>query len=412
MARRTTPLTDTEIKKAKPKLKEYNLTDGAGLQLRVKPTGSKLWLFNYYHPVTKKRKNFSLGLYPDISLSVARKLTQEARTLLAQGSDPKSDRDEKLAAQNAIIEHTLINVAKDWMECKKEAVTEKHAAKTWSSLELHIFSDLGKVPISQITAPKVISILRTIEAKGHLDTVKRLCQRLNEIMVFAVNTGLIHSNPLSGIKSVFKQPKKNHLAAMQPHELPELMQAIANASIHKLTRLLLEWQLHTITRPNEAACARWDEIDMENRLWTIPASTMKKRRDHQIPLTDETIALLEILRPISGHREYLFPSTRNPKKHYNEQTANAALIRMQLKGRTTAHGFRSLASTTLNEQGFDPDVVEVALAHVDKNQVRSAYNRSVYLERRKVMMAWWSEHITQAASGNFSLVGLKNLHVM
>lgn len=403
MAKQTTQLSDTEVKNAKPRDKEYHLFDGHGLRLRIKPNGSKLWLFNYTHPLTKKRNNLGLGSYPTVSLALARKKAFSARELLAENIDPKAHREDQIAKKAAIIEHTLINVAKDWMECKKEAVTEKHAAKTWSSLELHIFSDLGKLPISQITAPKVITILRTIEAKGHLDTVKRLCQRLNEIMVFAVNTGLIHANPLSGIKAVFKQPKKNHLSAMQPHELPELMQAIANASIQRLTRLLLEWQLHTMTRPNEAASARWDEIDLENRLWTIPASKMKMRRAHQIPLTDETITLLEILRPISGHREYLFPAARNPKTHYSEQTANASLIRMQLKGRTTAHGFRSLASTTLNEQGFDPDVIEAALAHTDKNQVRSAYNRSVYLERRKVMMAWWSEHITQAAQGNLSL---------
>lgn len=167
-----------------------------------------------------------------------------------------------------------------------------------------------------------------------------------------------------------------------------------------------------MTRPNEAAAARWDEINFDDRLWSIPADKMKMRRDHVIPLTEQTIVLLEVIKHFSGHREYIFPAERNPKTHCNVQTANAALNRMGLKGRTTAHGLRSLASTTLNEQGFDADLIETALAHIDKNQIRSAYNRTDYLERRRVMMIWWSDYIIQAANGNVSLIGMKNLRVV
>lgn len=403
MAKSTKQISDTEIRAAKPKEKEYNLFDGLGLRLRIKPNGSKLWLLNYTRPTDKKRSNLSLGSYPEISLAKARALVLEARSLLAENIDPKFHRDQTAAAEAALTINTFEKVATDWFEIKRDSITTEHAAKTWSSLELHILPYLGTTPIGQVTAPMVIKIFRPIEAKGTLETVKRLSQRINEIMIFAVNTGLIHANPLSGIKAAFKKPKKQNMAAMPPAELPELMRTIANANIRRTTRFLIEWQLHTMTRPNEAAAARWDEIDINERLWVIPAERMKMNREHIIPLSDECLAILKALKHISGNREYLFPADRDPKTHCNVQTANAALKRMGLQDRTTAHGLRSLASTTLNEQGFDWDVVEAALAHTDRNQVRSAYNRAKYLERRKEMMDWWSKHIVKAAISNASL---------
>ncbi|QUN04775.1 tyrosine-type recombinase/integrase [Shewanella yunxiaonensis] len=403
MARSTKQLSDTEIRAAKPKDKEYNLFDGLGLRLRIKPNGSKLWLLNYTRPTNKKRANLSLGSYPAISLAKARALVLDARALLAENIDPKLHREQAAAAEAALKVNTFEKVASDWFEIKRDSITSDHAAKTWSSLQLHILPYLGSTPIGQVTAPMVISIFRPIEAKGSLETVKRLSQRINEIMVYAVNTGLIHANPLSGIKAAFKKPKKQHMAAMVPSELPELMQSLAYASIRRTTRFLIEWQLHTMTRPNEAAAARWDEINFDDRIWVIPAERMKMKKEHIIPLSNESLSILNNLKQISGNREYLFPADRDPKKHCNEQTANAALKRMGLQDRTTAHGLRSLASTTLNEQGFDFDVVEAALAHTDRNQVRSAYNRATYLERRREMMNWWSKHIVQASVSNASL---------
>jgi integrase len=201
---------------------------------------------------------------------------------------------------------------------------------------------------------------------------------------------------------VFKKPKKENMAALPPDELPELMMEIANASIKRTTRCLIEWQLHTMTRPAEAATTRWADIDFEKRIWTIPPERMKKRRPHTIPLTEHALSLLETLKPHSGHREYVFPSDRNPRTHANSQTANMALKRMGFQDRLVSHGMRSMASTILNEHGWDPELIEVALAHVDKDEVRSAYNRADYIERRRPMMAWWSEHIQKAATGSLS----------
>ncbi|WP_417762215.1 integrase domain-containing protein [Shewanella sp.] len=405
--RLTTPLTDNTIKKCKATDKDLVLSDGNGLQLRVRATGSKHWNFNYYHPITKKRVNISLGSYPATSLKTARELALEQRGLVERGIDPKIHREEQRLAQLKVNEYTLRKVAEEWLNVKKHDITENHASKVWGSLERHVFPSLGNYALEQIKAPLVIAIFRPIEATGSLETVRRLSQRLNEIFNFAVNCGYTDANPLSGIKAAFKKPKKENMASIKPEELNELMRTLAQASIKRVTRCLLEWQLHTITRPSEAATAEWAEIDYKNKVWTIPASKMKRRREHKIPLTPQMLEILKVMEPISHNRRYIFPSDRDPRSHCNTQTANMALRRMGFKDRLVSHGLRALASTTLNNQNFDSDLIESALSHVDQNQVRAAYNRSDFLERRREMMCWWSEHIEKTAEGNLSVTRLK-----
>jgi len=412
MAVKVAPLTDKKIKSVKNAEKDYVLSDGNGLQLRIRSNGTKAWNFNYKHPQTRKRINIGIGVYPGVSLINARKKAQIYRDLLAQDIDPKEERDIKLNQEKQVTEFTVKNIALEWYELKKDDVTEDYALDIWRSLERHIFPKLENFPISTITAPQVIELLRPIESKGSLETVKRLIQRMNEIMTYAVNGGVIYANPLSGIRANFKKPKKAHMLALKPEELPELMIAIANANIKRTTRCLIEWQLHTMTRPSESAGSTWKEIDIDNKIWTIPAERMKKRKEHIVPLTDQMLALIEVMRPISAHREFLFPSDRNPRTHANSQTANVALKRMNFGGRLVSHGLRSIASTTLNEQGFESDLIEAALAHVGDNQVRNAYNRTDYLERRRPMMNWWSGHIEEAAKGSNSITGLKNLKLL
>lgn len=399
-------LSDRQLKTVKAKDKDYVLSDGEGLQLRVRSNGSMLWNFNYRDPVTKNRINMGLGTYPELSLANARKKVVEARELLAQGIDPKVQRNAQDEAKRAETEHTFENVATAWFELKKDSVTPAYAEDIWRSLTLHVFPSLKTTPLADITAPMIIKLLRPIEAKGSLETVKRLSQRLNEIMAYGVNSGLIFANPLSGIRAVFKKPQKANMPALPPEELPDLMVTIANASIKRITRCLIEWQLHTMTRPAEAAGTTWAEIDFEKRIWTIPKERMKKRRAHPVPLSDQALALLETLKPYSGHREHVFPADRNPRTHANSQTANMALKRMGFQDRLVSHGLRSMASTILNEHGWDPELIEVALAHVDKDEVRSAYNRADYIERRRPMMTWWSEYIQKAATGNLSVTAI------
>lgn len=371
-----------------------------------------LWLFDYYRPFTKVRTCLSFGSYPEVSIADARSERKSARELLAKNIDPKEHRDENKLKNEQEHANTLEHIAAQWLEVKKSSVSTDHANDTWRSLELHIFPSLGKLPINKVSAVKTIDIIKPIAAKGSLETVKRLCQRLNEIMIFAVNTGILMANPLAGMSKAFQAPTKQHLSTIKPEQLPALMQIIVTASIKRTTRCLIEWQLHTMVRPSEAAGTRWNEIDFDKQLWTIPAERMKKKKEHIVPLTEQCMALLEIMKPISGHREHVFPADRDPRTHINSSTANVALKRMGYGGELVSHGFRALASTILNEQGFDVDLIEAALAHTGKNEVRNAYNRANYLERRKPVMAWWSDHIEQTATGSISLTGKKALKLV
>jgi integrase len=398
MARVTKPLTNIEVKQAKSRSKEYSLSDGQGLMLSIRPSGTKNWLFKYYKPFTKKRTNISFGNYPETSLADARKLRLEARELLAKEVDPKEHKTNLNRQQETAHSNTLKLISKSWLEIKKSQVSPDHAFDIYRSLELHIFPKLGELPVHKLKAPLAIETLTPLSNNGNHDLVKRLAQRLNEIMNYAVNTGLVESNPLSGITKALKAPSKSHYPTIKPEELPEFCVAIDNASIQNNTRALIFWQLHTMVRPSEAAGACWKEIDIENKLWNIPAERMKKKKAHSVPLTKQALSILEHIKPLTSHYEHVFHSPRTKSKHLNESTVNTVLKRHGYKNKLVAHGMRALASTTLNEAGFDPDIIESALAHVDKNEVRAAYNRAEYIEKRRVMMAWWSEKIAPTST--------------
>ena len=409
MAARSKPLSDAQARQAKPRAKEYNLADGDGLFLRVKPNGTRTWIFNYFKPYTRKRSNLTIGKYPGVPLTLARKKRNEYLELLAQDIDPKAFKEDQQREQDQAHRQTLQAVAGAWMVIKRTKITESYANDIERSLELHVMPKLGKLPIHMIRAQDAIAALEPIANRGSLETVKRLCQRLNEIMTYSVNTGLVEHNTLAGIGKAFIAPAKQHMPTLAPDQLPNLMLKLSRASIRISTRCLIEWQLHTMVRPSEAAGTRWEEFDLDKGLWHIPGHRMKKKAPHTVPLTPQALALLDTMRPISGHTEFVFPSERNPRTHMNQQTANTALKRMGFRGQLVAHGLRALASTTLNEQGFDPDVIEAALAHNDKNSVRAAYNRADYLKRRKALMCWWSNHIVEASQGYLSIAGHKHL---
>ncbi|BDY03816.1 integrase domain-containing protein [Ferrimonas sp. YFM] len=399
MPRIVKPLTDTQVRGAKPKAAMYRLNDGNGLQLKVKPNGSKHWFLDYYRPTDKKRTSLGLGAFPEVGLADAREAKRAAKALLAKGVDPKAHREQQQLQKNVDVMTTLEAVAKDWMLVKQSKVSADYAEDIRRSLEMHLFPKLGTIPIKQLTAPMAIECLRPLEAKGSLEQVKRVIQRLNEIMRHAVNTGVVHANPMSGIRAAFKAPTKDNLPTLRPDELPMLMKRLQRMNTRPTTRLLIEWQLHTMVRPSEAAGAHWKEIDMESRTWRIPASRMKRKKEHWVALSSHALSLLEELKGISGEREHLFPGDRVPSRPACSQTANAALKRAGFSGKLVSHGLRALASTTLNEAGFPPDLIESALAHADRNEVRAAYNRAQYVERRRPMMEWWSNQIAQASLG-------------
>lgn len=403
MPRLVTPLSNTKINKAKPKSREYNLADGQGLYLRIKPNGNKSWIFNYQRPITQRRANLTIGRYPELSLKKAREARSKYRELLAEGIDPKHHKTQEVLSIRADLESSFEKVFYEWFEIHRKRVSRGYAIDIENSIKRYVFPAFGNTPIKELRARIVIDSLKPIAARGNLETIKRLCQRINLVMVYALNTGYLESNPLAGIREAFESPKRKNLPSLSPAELPELLQQLNFANIRKVTRCLIEWQLHTIVRPGEAAGAKWCEIDFEEKLWRIPPERMKRNREHIVPLSNQALGILDFLKPISGHREFIFPSDRNPKESMNSQSANAALKRMGFKDRTVSHGLRALASTTLNEQGFDSHVVEMALAHVDENATRAAYNRADYLKQRREMMDWWSSHIAEAAQGSLSI---------
>ncbi|NYS28225.1 integrase domain-containing protein [Pantoea sp. WMus005] len=398
MARMTRPLTNNEILKAKPQEKDFTLHDGDGLFLLIKTSGKKLWRFRYQRPESSSRTNLSLGSYPALTLAVARQMRDQYLTLLAQGVDPQKQQEEVSEQRQIELDSIFSVVAGRWFLIKSKSVTEDYAKDIWRSLEKDVLPAIGEIPVQLLKARTIVEALEPIKARGALETVRRLVQRINEIMIFAVNTGLIDANPASGVGMAFEKPKKQNMPTLPPEELPMLMRSLVMSNLSVPTRCLIEWQLLTLVRPSEASGARWVEIDLHAKLWTIPAERMKAKREHIVPLSPQALEILDVMKPISAHREHVFPSRNDPKKSMNSQTANAALKRIGYDGKLVAHGLRSIASTALNEQGFNADIIEAALAHSDKNEVRRAYNRSTYLAARYDLMNWWGLFVKKSFS--------------
>ncbi|EDJ7302653.1 integrase [Salmonella enterica] len=387
MARTTRPLTNTEVLRAKALEKDLTLHDGDGLFLIVKTSGKKLWRFRYQRPATKQRTMMGLGAFPALSLADARGLRADYLALLANGIDPQIQAEVAEEQQQIALDSIFSTVAANWFQLKSKSVTPDYAKDIWRSLEKDVFPAIGEIPVQQI------------KARGALETVRRLVQRINEIMIYAVNTGLIDANPASGVGMAFEKPKKQNMPTLRPEELPKLMRSLVMSNLSVPTRCLIEWQLLTLVRPSEASGARWAEIDLDAKLWTIPAERMKAKREHIVPLSTQALEILDVMKPISAHREFVFPSRNDPKQPMNSQTANAALKRIGYGGKLVAHGLRSIASTAMNEAGLNPDVIEAALAHSDKNEVRRAYNRSSYITHRIDLMQWWGIFVTSKNNG-------------
>lgn len=393
MARTTRSLTNTEVLRAKALEKDLTLHDGDGLFLIVKTSGKKLWRFRYQRPATKQRTMMGLGAFSALSLADARGLRADYLALLANGIDPQIQAEVAEEQQQIALDSIFSTVAANWFKLKSKSVTPDYAKDIWRSLEKGVFPAIGEIPVQQIKARKLVEALEPIKARGALETVRRLVQRINEIMIYAVNTGLIDANPASGVGMAFERPQKQNMPTLRPEELPKLMRSLVMSNLSVSTRCLIEWQLLTLVRPSEASGARWAEIDLDAKLWTIPAERMKAKREHIVPLSSQALEILEVMKPISAHREHVFPSRNDPKQPMNSQTANAAIKRIGYGGKLVAHGLRSIASTAMNEAGLNPDVIESALAHTDRNEVRKAYNRSTYITQRVEIMSWWGCYV-------------------
>lgn len=399
MARKITGLTNTQVERAKYDPNGKNeLNDGNGLFLQLMTVGSKIWRFRYNHPTTNKRTKTTIGNYPEITLAQARQQREEWRALLAQGIDPQThkarlEREQELAEAN-----TFLAVAEKWRAKKQGEITEKTLAKYWSSLRLHIFPFIGMYPINEIVPTLALIPLQRVEQRNNIDMANRLASYINEILNFAVNGGLIPFNPCLRMNKTLKQPKKENNPRIKSEELPEFMQALAQANIEPQTRALIQFQMLTMTRPSEASGAKWEEIDLSARLWTIPAERMKAREPHTVPLSTQAVKILEKLQPVTGRFTYVFPKHGSNNAPMNSSSANMAIKRMGYAGRQTAHGLRGLARTYLAEQNTNHEHAEACLAHKTGGNVSLAYNHATYLEQRKAIMQKWGDFVEQSAT--------------
>lgn len=392
-------LTDPAVKQAKPRENTYKLADEKGLYLLVNPKGAKYWRLKYRYG--GKEKVLALGVYPDVSLKKARADASEAKAQLRNGIDPGNARKLKKRETRLSVENSFEVIAMEWLANMKGEWTSLHAERVLLSLKKDVFPYLGHRPFIEIQPPDILEVVRKVESRDALDVASRVLQRCSAIFRYAVQTGRSQVNPARELTGVLKRRKVQHRAAITRAELPELLRAVSSYDGHIITRLALKFLIHTFVRPGELRGAQWAEFDLEAKIWRIPGERMKMDTEHIVPLSRQAIVLLEELRPISGHYDLLFIGERSRAKPISENTMTYALYRLGYKSRATAHGFRTTASSILNEEGFNPDAIERQLSHLERNQVRGAYTQHAeYLKDRVKMMQWWADYLEHMETGS------------
>lgn len=392
-------LTDTEIKKSKPQSKPYKLSDGAGLYIWVTPSGGRRWRASYRHG--GKEKTMTFGGYPEVSLASARDRHREAKKLLADGLDPMAERKSVKIAQEAANVNSFANVAALWIEHWKEGKTARHVDSVRRRMAADILPTLGARPLKAIEAPEIVAMAKAVEERGANDLAKRALETTGQIFRYAIAHGYSRRNPATEIKpsDILKSVRKTNYARIEAKELPELLKRLEIYRGTHVTRLAIKMLALTFVRTSELIEAKWNEFDLEAARWNIPAERMKMRTPHVVPLAKQTLETLEILRPLSGGSEWLFPGDRDQSKPMSNNTILKGLERMGYKGKMTGHGFRGLASTILHEQGYQHDHIELQLAHAPRNAVSAAYNHALYLEPRAKMMSDWADYLELTQRG-------------
>lgn len=385
-------LSEVAVRRAKSKEKPYKLADGGGLHLLVKTNGTKCWRLKYRF--SGKEKLLSFGVYPGVSMKLARKDALEAKLLLREGVDPSVRRKQEKQTK---ITNTFRNIANEWHEKQKGTWTKDHAENVLRTLKRDVYPVIGEQPIKDIRTLDCLAAIRAVEARGALDVASRVKQRISSVFRYAIQTARCDYNPADQLQGVIETRRVTHMPSLPPDALPAFLEQLESYQGYKVTQLALKFLIHTFVRPGEIRGALWQEIDIEKKEWRIPAGRMKMNEEHIVPLSDQAISILEELKPLTGKSRLLFPGVRNNRKPMSENTLTFA-IRKRLGFNATAHGFRATASTVLNETGFRSEVIERQLAHAERNKVRAAYNRSQYLSERREMMDWWGNYLENQVS--------------
>lgn len=384
-------LTPSTVTNAKPRAKPYKLADGGGMYLLVNPNGSRWWRLKYRRPGTRKENALSLGVFPDVSLRRARAKRDEARKLLADGIDPAYKRQADAAAGAETFEA----IAREWFAKHSPQWATSHAEKVARRLERDAYPWIGRKPIAKVTAPDVLALMHRVDSRGARDTAHRVQQTCGQVFRYAVATGRADVDPTPMLRGAIPPATETHFASIRdPDKMGELLRALDGFQGTHTVRCALLLAPLLFVRPGELRQAEWAEINLEAAEWRIPAERMKMRAPHIVPLATQAVAILRDLQPLTVTGRYVFPSIRTRARPMSENTVNVALRRLGYdKGTITGHGFRSMASTNLNEQGWSPDVIECQLAHADRNKVRGTYNFAKYLPARRKMMQAWADYL-------------------
>lgn len=391
-------LNDRQIKNAKPAEKPFKLNDGKGLYLYINTSGGKLWRFDFSY--NGKRKTLSIGKYPTISLVEARQAAENARRLLVSGQDPSEAKQQEKRERQAAALNTFEAIARRWHSDNLIRWKENHAARVLRYFETDVFPVIGEMPIQEIRVSDIKTVLDGVMTRGVNNTAEKIREWTGAIFDYAVMLEVVETNPAYSLRKYIPAKQTDHRPALPREELTEFFRRLILAEIEPQNRIALILNMLTFLRSTELRGGQWNEIDFDAAIWTVPAQRMKHEKTapkppHAVPLADWTLELLAELKELTGNTSFLFPSRTKTDGFISDATISRIIERMGYKGRVTPHGFRSLASSVLNEQGFNPDAIERQLAHIENNKIRAAYNRADYLNERKEFMQWYSDFLRE-----------------
>ena len=391
-------LNDRQIKNAKPAEKPFKLNDGKGLYLYINTSGGKLWRFDFSY--NGKRKTLSIGKYPTVSLVEARQAAENARRLLVSGQDPSEAKQQEKRERQAAALNTFEAIARRWHSDNLIRWKENHAARVLRYFETDVFPVIGEMPIQEIRVSDIKTVLDGVMTRGVNNTAEKIREWTGAIFDYAVMLEVVETNPAYSLRKYIPAKQTDHRPALPREELTEFFRRLILAEIEPQNRIALILNMLTFLRSTELRGGQWNEIDFDAAIWTVPAQRMKHEKTapkppHAVPLADWTLELLAELKELTGNTSFLFPSRTKTDGFISDATISRIIERMGYKGRVTPHGFRSLASSVLNEQGFNPDAIERQLAHIENNKIRAAYNRADYLNERKEFMQWYSDFLRE-----------------